>query len=149
MTKTAPWDLSDNKHQDSAAFSELSRVIFTLAEALRISSILLQPYMPQRAAEALDRLGVDPARRDFGHAVRGADAAYGMSLRPRGFEGKGAEKSLFPPLGGGEFPAEEGEPLAVDRDERKARREAKLRAKEESRARAREARKKKADEGEV
>ena len=142
MSSTAPWTLSDVKHENKEAFAQLSYVVYTLAESLRISAILLQPYMPERAREALDRLGVAPEKRDFAHAVRGADNAYGMSFMPRGFEGKGAEKSLFPPLGK-EFPEEDGEPLVEDRkarkEEREMKRAAKLKAKAESRERAKAA----------
>jgi len=38
-------------------------------EALRIAGILLQPIMPVKAVELLDRLGVDPKEREWENAV--------------------------------------------------------------------------------
>lgn len=115
-----PWNIRDPTVDDPAALARLSAVIYTLAETLRISSILLLPYMPSRASDALDRLGVRADRRTFEFAVRGADGEYGMSAaRP---EGKGPEGSLFPPLPSSEFSSEAGEPLEEDRKARAKKR---------------------------
>lgn len=117
MTDTEPWNIRSHDLEDEAAKARQSAIIYTLAETLRICSILLQPCMPTRAAQALDRLGVDPERRAFEHAVRGADASYGTSFV--GVEGRGSEGSLFPPLPSGEFPDEEGEPLFESKRKKK------------------------------
>lgn len=74
---------------------KIERTIFHCAEALRIVGILLQPYMPTKAAQLLDMLGVDESRRTFNDAQFEADYTYGESkVSP----GKGAFDSLFPPL---------------------------------------------------
>ena len=123
MTRMEPWNIRDPTVNDPCALARLSTVIYTLSETLRITSILLLPYMPTRATDALDRLGVRADRRTFEFAVRGADGEYGMSVaRP---EGKGAEGSLFPPLPSGEFESEKGEPLEEDRKARARKRKEK------------------------
>lgn len=70
--------------------------VFLCAETLRICGILLQPYMPEKAAKLLDMLGVDGGRRTFDDAVYGADADYGTSKIELGRGGPGG--TLFPPL---------------------------------------------------
>lgn len=52
MTTLQPW-----------ASPNPTKAIVYAYETLRISGILLQPVMPFKAVELLDRLGVDPARR--------------------------------------------------------------------------------------
>lgn len=120
MTRMEPWNIRDPNVDDPAALARLSAVVYTLAETLRVTSILLQPYIPIRASDALDRLGVRASRRTSAFAVRGADAEYGMSTAALP-EGKGAEGSLFPPLPSSEFEGEEGEPLEEDKKARAAR----------------------------
>lgn len=66
--------------------------LFNVAESLRISAILLQPFMPGKSQELLEFLRVDtgnPMKRTFAAAVYGSDADYGDNIR------KGI---LFPPL---------------------------------------------------
>ncbi|SPN98987.1 related to METHIONYL-TRNA SYNTHETASE, mitochondrial [Cephalotrichum gorgonifer] len=126
IVASEPWNLPAN----------LNFVIFTLSEALRISSILLLPYMPDRATEALDRLGVAAERRTFEYAVKGADDSYGA--KPEGVvDARGREASLFPPLPSQEFKPEDGEPLVLERE---AKREAKKAAQREKREKRREKR---------
>lgn len=55
----------------------------------------MQPYMPGKAAQLLDMLGVDDSRRTFDDARLGADYAYGETKVPLG---KCAWDGLFPPL---------------------------------------------------
>jgi len=57
--------------------------------------ILLQPYMPAKAAQLLDMLGVDESRRTFDHVRPGADFDYGVPQLP---VGRDAWDGLFPPL---------------------------------------------------
>ncbi|RHZ50157.1 methionine--tRNA ligase MSM1 [Aspergillus thermomutatus] len=68
------------------------RVLYNVAESLRISGILLQPFMPSKSNELLDILRVDetePSKRSFSAARYGCDPDYG----------EGVKKSiLFPPL---------------------------------------------------
>jgi methionyl-tRNA synthetase len=78
---------------------EVQRIIFQTAEAVRIAAILLQPYMPTKAREMLDILGVRERKRGFADAVVGADLLYGKSKVPSGRKlGKGSYTTLFPPL---------------------------------------------------
>ncbi|MBP7402138.1 MAG: methionine--tRNA ligase [Clostridia bacterium] len=54
IDETAPWILA----RDEAARPRLARVLFNLAESLRIIAILLQPFMPGTASRILETLGV-------------------------------------------------------------------------------------------
>ncbi|KAI9790770.1 MAG: methionyl-tRNA synthetase [Piccolia ochrophora] len=69
-------------------------IIYTCGESLRISGILLQPFMPGKAAMLLDMLGVADDRRGFSWARLGADLSYGTSTIELG---RGHQGSLFPP----------------------------------------------------
>jgi methionyl-tRNA synthetase len=60
-----------------------------VAESLRISAILLQPFMPDKSQELLDILRVDSSKRAFSATVYGSDPDYGEGIK------KGI---LFPPL---------------------------------------------------
>jgi methionyl-tRNA synthetase len=73
----------------------MNRVIYLSAEALRITGILLQPYMPEKSGLLLDMLGVNKQRRTAAYAVLGADLEYGESQIQLG---KGELGTLFPPL---------------------------------------------------
>lgn len=75
--------------------ARIERTVYHCAEGIRIAGILLQPYMPTKAAQLLDMLGVDEARRTFKDAHFGADFTYGESKVPLG---KGPFEGLFPPL---------------------------------------------------
>ncbi|KAK7205653.1 tRNA synthetases class I (M)-domain-containing protein [Myxozyma melibiosi] len=55
----------------------LYQTIFVLGEVGRISSILLQPFLPEYAARGLDQLGVRPERRTPEYAKFMADDFYG------------------------------------------------------------------------
>jgi methionyl-tRNA synthetase len=74
---------------------EVDRIVFEAAEALRITGILLQPYMPNRASTLLDHLGVRHDRRTFEWCKPGADLDYGEPMVDLGVGYKG---TLFPPL---------------------------------------------------
>lgn len=69
--------------------------IYLCAETLRIVGILLQPYMPDKANQLLDMLGVAADMRSFDHAQLGMDADYGISKVDLG---RGHVGALFPPL---------------------------------------------------
>ncbi|GLI73057.1 methionyl-tRNA synthetase [Penicillium ochrochloron] len=64
-------------------------VLYNVAESLRISAILLQPFMPDKSRELLDLLRVDSSKRAFSATVYGSDPDYGEGIK------KGM---LFPPL---------------------------------------------------
>lgn len=91
VADTAPWQLGTETKE---AEQELNRSVYLAVESVRISGILLQAFIPDKAAEMLDMLGVDPARRTFDDARLGADLTYGAPLRD---PGKG-KAGLFPPL---------------------------------------------------
>jgi len=96
-----PWNLyksvsgETDIEQVKAIRAQVNSIVYHCAEATRIVGILLQPYMPGKAAEMLDMLGVDESKRTFGDARLGADFTYGTA---RTSPGKGAEGALFPPL---------------------------------------------------
>ncbi|KUL86164.1 hypothetical protein ZTR_07691 [Talaromyces verruculosus] len=86
--RAAPWE---HKHD----LTRVDRVIYNVSEFLRISGILLQPFMPQKSCEILDRIGVsqDASKRGFAAAKYGADHEYGVVENP-----VDRRQFLFPPL---------------------------------------------------
>jgi hypothetical protein len=95
-----PWmykpDEADPDVRRAKVQENANPALYQVGEALRISSILLQPVIPGKAAEALDRLGVAPERRTAEYAVFGADFAYGRERQPWDVQaGVGAAKPLF------------------------------------------------------
>ena len=89
---TAPWNAVKETPAETFA---VEMPVYLAAEALRISGILMQPYMPSKAAELLNMLGVDESRRTFEFTQLGKDVEYGVSKVDLGRGHKGA---LFPPL---------------------------------------------------
>lgn len=87
LQHSAPWGVQDKE--------KVNGIIYLCAESLRICGILLQPYMPSKAQQLLDQLGVDPAKRMFQDVEFGSDTTYGTPLIP---VGKGHEGVLFPAL---------------------------------------------------
>ena len=67
FTDSKPWTLA--KKPDAA--TELRTILFYTYEGLRIVATLLQPVMPSKAADVLNRLSVDAAERTFFHARMG------------------------------------------------------------------------------
>ncbi|KAI5805375.1 tRNA synthetases class I (M)-domain-containing protein [Peziza echinospora] len=78
-----PWKLAGNP-------SEQRKAVWICAETLRIAGILLQPWVPGKAREMLDGLGVSAERRGFEWTAVGADVEWGV-------EG-GGKVQLFPRL---------------------------------------------------
>ncbi|KAI5918916.1 methionyl-tRNA synthetase [Camillea tinctor] len=91
LTDAAPWDKV--KEGNIVAVHQM---VYHVAESLRIVGILLQPFIPEKAAELLDRLGVAANRRSLIDAKIYADTEYGT---PTIDLGSGRYSSLFPPLG--------------------------------------------------
>lgn len=109
----APWSIvksiqklalagDDDPNNEAQRKDELARqqallagTIFVSAESIRILGILLQPFMPGKAAEMLDLLGVAPERRTFAYARMAADFSYGTPLMDISREGYAG---LFPQL---------------------------------------------------
>ena len=59
-------------------------VLYNVAESLRITAILLQPFMPGKAQELLEMLRVDttdPSKRSFTATVYGSDPDYGQDVQ--------------------------------------------------------------------
>ncbi|KAK7521883.1 uncharacterized protein IWZ02DRAFT_131798 [Phyllosticta citriasiana] len=59
--------------------THVDRTIYNCAESLRITGILLQPYMPAKMKTLLDLLGVAKGRRTLKDAHPGVDKDYGDS----------------------------------------------------------------------
>ena len=57
--------------------------------------ILLLPFMPGKASQLLDMIGVEESKRTYQDAHLGRDDSYGT---PKAQVGEGAWDSLFPPL---------------------------------------------------
>jgi methionyl-tRNA synthetase len=91
---TKVWDLV--KDPSPAAQGQVQNIIFTCAESIRISAILLQPFMPSKMKRCLDLLGVEEGKRTFSDARYRADYTYGIPLVDPGKAG--SESTLFPPL---------------------------------------------------
>jgi methionyl-tRNA synthetase len=51
----APWELA----KDESKAGELDRVLFELADGLRVLAIVLAPYLPETAPQILTALGQD------------------------------------------------------------------------------------------
>ena len=94
LQHSAVWDLV--KSEDPAARALVPRVIFTCSESIRITAILLQPFMPSKMKTCLDWLGVEEANRTFVGAQFGADYKYGVPFADPGKAG--STGTLFPPL---------------------------------------------------
>jgi methionyl-tRNA synthetase len=74
---------------------DVDRIVYLAAEALRMTGILLQPYMPNKANMLLDQLGVQQDRRTLEYCKPDADLDYGTPLVELGVAHQGV---LFPPL---------------------------------------------------
>jgi methionyl-tRNA synthetase len=80
----APWALA----KDPARAERLRTVLFTLAEALRVLGILLEPFLPDTAAAIRRQLGLGGAPRlpdiePWGRVVPGTRIAKAPALFPR------------------------------------------------------------------
>jgi len=83
---------------DAATQLRLDQTIYLCAETIRISAILLQPFMPSSMLRLLDMLGVVETRRSLAFADFGGDGGYGEA----GVDlGRGHVGTLFPPLATG------------------------------------------------
>lgn len=78
---------------------DVDKIVYLAAEALRMTGILLQPYMPNKADMLLDQLGVQHDRRTFEYCKPGADLDYGEPMVELGVAFQGV---LFPPLSSNE-----------------------------------------------
>lgn len=105
LQNKSPWDIAAKLKKDAQSpevqsmraslETEMDLVIYLCAESLRLSGILLQPVMPDKAKTLLDMLGVSEEKRTFEHAMLGADETYGKAQVELG---RGHAGTLFPPL---------------------------------------------------
>lgn len=110
IAKVKPWDvakkLEDNKNSASPDLQEdvdltkkLNETILVAAETLRIVCILLQPFIPDKAATLFTHLGVHEDKRTFEWAQYGIDTNYGVGQIQLLEKKKGKSDSyVFPPL---------------------------------------------------
>jgi methionyl-tRNA synthetase len=89
-----PWDNILNFAPGEPG-EDVDRTIYLAAEALRMTAILLQPYMPNKAHMLLNQLGVKEDRRTLAYCQPGADLDYGTPMVQLGSKHEGV---LFPPL---------------------------------------------------
>lgn len=74
---------------------KLDQILYLSSETLRMSAIMLQPFMPSKSSELADMLGMHVDRRGFEYARLGADDSYGEGKVDLG---RGTVGVLFPPL---------------------------------------------------
>lgn len=108
MTVVAPW-----LYTSEGLREKFYSIQYNIGEAVRITGIFAQPFMPIKAKEMLDILGVHDTRRDFRYALWGADRHYGR----RRVQGAGPVH-LFPRLT--EEGQETNEPMPVVMNRRRA-----------------------------
>ena len=98
ISEMQPWKLVHRPYRNSMsavlAAPELATIIYLVAETLRKVGILLQPFMPNKARQLLDMLGVSEQRRTFDWTGK-VDDSYGTSKVDLG---RGIKGVLFRPL---------------------------------------------------
>jgi methionyl-tRNA synthetase len=82
VEESKPWELA----KDPARADELDRVLFELADGLRIAAVALSSYVPETAARILDALGQPPE-------LAWESVEYGRTIAASGIE---AAAPLFP-----------------------------------------------------
>ncbi len=75
---TAPWVLA----RDPARKARLREVLYTLCEALRVVGIWSLPFLPEKAALLLDRLGIPADARTLAHTAAWGGLAPGTRTQP-------------------------------------------------------------------
>ncbi|KAK5164152.1 methionyl-tRNA synthetase [Saxophila tyrrhenica] len=95
MRQAEEQSLSANKKRIEQLDRDAHRIVFVTGETLRMVGIMLQPFMPVKAKELLDMLGVVEERRNWEWCAVGKDDGYGVSMKDLGKRGDG---QLFPML---------------------------------------------------
>ncbi|KAH8772720.1 tRNA synthetases class I (M)-domain-containing protein [Diaporthe sp. PMI_573] len=100
ITEMAPWAMArglpeKSQEEQMRLKAMIAQTIYIMAETLRNMGILLQPYIPGKARDLLDVLGVPHENRTFEYCGFGKDFDYGVPMKE---PGKSAQESLFPPL---------------------------------------------------
>lgn len=98
MQFTSPWLLVKEPPKGSPVGGRpVEHIIYLLSEALRLSGIMLQPFIPVHAGRLLDLLGVSNEKRSGEFARYGGDYDYGTPTN--GVQvWSGLRGTLFPPL---------------------------------------------------
>jgi methionyl-tRNA synthetase len=78
LEKTAPWKQAKAGNLDS-----VRNILYTTAEAVRISAVLLSPVLPEKSKEILRRLGDPSADLAWGGLEPGHPVQVGEPLFPR------------------------------------------------------------------
>lgn len=86
MAQEEPWKLNDA--------AQLALVLPLCIEAVRKCSLLLQPFIPDSASALLDRLGVPPTEREWGHLVKD-ETGTGMSRMVEAVQQQGQMDGVF------------------------------------------------------
>ena len=82
VEQTKPWELG----RDESRTDELDRVLYDLADGLRVAAVALSPYIPETATKILEALGQPPD-------VAWGNVAYGGTVAATGID---AAPPLFP-----------------------------------------------------
>lgn len=93
-----PWTLVDPSTPSSDCSPEVDEIVFLGADSLRTVGILLQPFIPVKAARLLDMLGVSRDRRTLDWAEMGADDDFGRATDGDAIKGRSLKNILFPAL---------------------------------------------------
>jgi methionyl-tRNA synthetase len=83
------------KSTDPENKAAADKVVYMAAESLRVCGILLQPFLPDKATQLLDTLGVAQDKRTYAYAVPNCDLSYGTPFID---PGRDRNDGLFPPL---------------------------------------------------
>lgn len=131
IDETQPWALA----KDEAQKPVLGSVLYSLAESLRIASVLLQPFLTQTPAKVWDQLGIagrqeltswDSVHR-FGTLPSGVQVNRGELLFPR-LDSEAETAFIASTMGGGA----EAEPAAEEKEAKPAAEAAAPAAEEET-----------------
>ena len=90
IDETAPWALAKNEENKP----RLARVLYNLAETLRVCAVLLCPFMPETSAEILRRLGSPRADWESANSWGALPADAELSVGEPLFARIDAEKEL-------------------------------------------------------
>jgi methionyl-tRNA synthetase len=75
VEQNAPWELA----KEEGRAGELDRVLFDLADGLRVLAVVLSPYLPETAPRILEALGQDGSLDWEGARAGQTDAAEGIA----------------------------------------------------------------------
>ena len=90
IDETAPWVLGKDPEQ----YDRLAAVIYNLLETIRISAILLTPFMPDTCEKIFSQLGCSEEARSFDNAVYSASTEYHVERKENLFPRIDMKKEL-------------------------------------------------------